>query len=97
MNHILAYRPASRVCPRRTYAEKEAASRRATDALVLEDAERLIAAWNERQKKRMPMLPTFAVARSWLSLSRLTQADLAANAAKLLVVIFSKELDCIIA
>ncbi len=30
-------------------------SRRATDAQVLEDAERLIAAWNERQAKRMPM------------------------------------------
>jgi hypothetical protein len=41
---------------RRTAAEKEAASRRATDAQVLEDAERLIAAWNERQAKRMPML-----------------------------------------
>jgi hypothetical protein len=37
-------------------AEKEAAGRRATDAPVLEDAERLIAAWNERQAKRMPML-----------------------------------------
>jgi hypothetical protein len=33
-----------------------AAARRATDAQVLEDAERLIAAWNERQAKRMPML-----------------------------------------
>ena len=33
---------------RRQAAEKEAASRRATDAQVLEDAERLIAAWNER-------------------------------------------------
>jgi hypothetical protein len=34
---------------RREVAEKEAANRRATDAQVLEDAERLIAAWNERQ------------------------------------------------
>jgi len=41
---------------RREVAEKEAASRRATDAQVLEDAERLIGAWNERQAKRMPML-----------------------------------------
>jgi hypothetical protein len=53
---------------RREAAEKKAASRRATDAQVLEDAERgaairagywflcLIAAWNERQAKRMPML-----------------------------------------
>ena len=36
-------------------AEKEAAARRATDAQVLEDAERLIDAWNERQAKRMPI------------------------------------------
>ena len=41
---------------RRQTAEKEAAGRRATDPQVLEDAERLIAAWNERQAKRMPML-----------------------------------------
>ena len=49
---------------RRQVAEKEAASRRATDAQVLEDAERLIAAWNERQAKRMPMLfsPTIGAA-----------------------------------
>jgi hypothetical protein len=38
--------------------------RHATDAQVLEDAERLIAAWNERQAKRMPMLfsPTIGAA-----------------------------------
>jgi hypothetical protein len=49
---------------RRDAAEKEAASRRATDAQVLEDAERLIAAWNERQAARMPMLfsPTIGAA-----------------------------------
>ena len=41
---------------RREAAEREAARHRATDAQVLEDAERLIAAWNERQAKRMPML-----------------------------------------
>src|SRR6266516_1030597 len=41
---------------RRETAEKEAANRRATDAQELEDAERLIATWNERQTKRMPML-----------------------------------------
>src|SRR6516165_8466695 len=40
----------------REAAEREAAARRATDAQVLEDAERLIAAWNERQAKRMPMI-----------------------------------------
>jgi len=43
---------------------------RATDAQVLEDAERLIAAWNERQARRMPMLfsPTIEAAlasRHW--------------------------------
>ena len=49
---------------RRQVAEKEAAARRATDAQVLEDAERLIGAWNERQAKRMPMLfsPTIGAA-----------------------------------
>jgi hypothetical protein len=49
---------------RRRLAEKEAAARRASDAQVLEDAECLIAGWNERQKKRMPMLfsPTIGAA-----------------------------------
>ena len=49
---------------RRQAAEKEAATRRATDALILEDAERLIAGWNERQAQRMPMLfsPTIGAA-----------------------------------
>jgi hypothetical protein len=49
---------------RREAAEKEAANRRATDAQVLEDAERLISAWNDRQEKRMPMLfsPTIGAA-----------------------------------
>jgi hypothetical protein len=49
---------------RRQAAEKEAAARRATDAQVLEDAERLITAWNERQAKRMPTLfsPTIGAA-----------------------------------
>ena len=37
-------------------AEKEAAAKRATEAQFFEDAGRLIAAWNERQAKRMPML-----------------------------------------
>jgi hypothetical protein len=41
---------------RRQVAEKEAAARRATNAQVLEDAERLIAAWNERQALRAPMI-----------------------------------------
>jgi hypothetical protein len=49
---------------RRRLAEKESAARRATDAQVLEDAERLITAWNERQAKRMPPLfsPTIGAA-----------------------------------
>ena len=49
---------------RRQVAEKEAAARRATEAQVLEDGERLIAAWNERQAKQMPMLfsPTIGAA-----------------------------------
>jgi beta-phosphoglucomutase-like phosphatase (HAD superfamily) len=55
---------------RRQAAEKEAAARRATEIQVLEDAERLIDAWNERQAKRMPMLfsPTIGAAiasRHW--------------------------------
>jgi hypothetical protein len=41
---------------RRQVAEKEAAARGATDAQILADADRLIAAWNERQAKRMPMI-----------------------------------------
>jgi hypothetical protein len=50
---------------RREAANKEAATRRATDAQVLEDAERLIAAWNERQALRAPMVvfsPTIGAA-----------------------------------
>ena len=55
---------------RRRAAEKEAAARRATESQALEDAERLVAAWNERQAQRMPMLfsPTIgaaAAARCW--------------------------------
>ena len=37
---------------RRQAVEKEAAASRATDAQVLEDAERINAAWNERQAER---------------------------------------------
>ena len=49
---------------RRRVADAEAVAKRATDAQVLEDAERLIAAWNERQAKRMPLLfaPTIGAA-----------------------------------
>jgi hypothetical protein len=49
---------------RREAAEKEAATRRATDAQVLEDAERLIGAWNERRAISAPMIfsPTIGTA-----------------------------------
>jgi len=50
---------------RRRAAEKEAAAKRATDAQLLEDAERLIAAWNERQAKRMPMLFSPTIGAAW--------------------------------
>ena len=60
---------------RRREAEKEAAARRATDRRILEDAEQLITAWNERQAKRMPMLfsPTIGAAitaRYWFLRAR---------------------------
>jgi len=41
---------------RKAKADAEVAARRATDARVLQDAERLITAWNERQARRMPLL-----------------------------------------
>jgi hypothetical protein len=49
---------------RREAAEKQAASRRATDAQILEYAGRLIAAWNERRAKQMPTIfsPTISAA-----------------------------------
>ena len=51
-------------------AEKEAAAKRATEAQVLEDAGRLVAAWNAGLAERMPMLfsPTIGCAlkaRHW--------------------------------
>ena len=55
---------------RKTEAEKQARARRALDTQILEDALRLVAAWNERQAGRMPMLfsPTIGAAitaRHW--------------------------------
>ena len=55
---------------RKTEADKEAGARRGRGPQILEDAERLIAAWNERRAKRMPMLfaPTIGAAiaaRHW--------------------------------
>jgi hypothetical protein len=49
-------------------AAKETAARRATEAQILEDATQLIAVWNERRAKRMPMLfsPTIgAASKQW--------------------------------
>ena len=48
----------------RRVAEKQAAERRATDPQIIEDAERFVATWNERQERRMPMLfsPTIGAA-----------------------------------
>jgi hypothetical protein len=55
---------------RKTEADEEAAGRRGLGSQILEDAERLIAAWNERQARQMPMLfaPTIGAAiaaRHW--------------------------------
>jgi hypothetical protein len=49
---------------RRQEAEKKAAGRRATERQILEDADHLVAVWNDRQAKRMPMLfsPTLGAA-----------------------------------
>ena len=49
---------------RKAKADAEAKAKRATDVQVLADAEGLIAAWNERQRKGMPMLfaPTIGAA-----------------------------------
>jgi hypothetical protein len=49
---------------RKAQADAEAAARRAADTQVLVDAEALIAAWNGRQVRRMPLLfaPTIGAA-----------------------------------
>lgn len=49
---------------RKAHTATELAARRATDQQVREDAERLIANWNERQGARMPLLfsPTIGAA-----------------------------------
>jgi hypothetical protein len=53
-------------------AEQEAAARRATEKQILEDADRLVSVWNERQAKRMPcwFLPTIVCARLRARLAR---------------------------
>jgi hypothetical protein len=55
---------------RKAKADAEAEAKRATNAQVLGDAETLIAAWTDRQAKRMPMLFTPSIgaaiaARHW--------------------------------
>jgi hypothetical protein len=49
---------------RRRVAEKKAAEQRATSPQIVDDAERLVVLWNERQELRMPMLfaPTIEAA-----------------------------------
>jgi hypothetical protein len=49
---------------RRRAAATKAAEQRATDPQIMADAERLVAVWNERQKRQMPMLfsPTIGAA-----------------------------------
>jgi hypothetical protein len=49
---------------RKAKADAEVAARRAADSRVLADAKRLIAVWNERQARRMPLLfaPTIGAA-----------------------------------
>lgn len=49
---------------RRRAAEKKAGKQRTTDPQIMEDAERPVAVWNERQKQQMPMLfsPTIGAA-----------------------------------
>jgi hypothetical protein len=49
---------------RRRAAENKAAEQRATDPQIVADAERLVAVWNERQQRHMPMLfsPTIGAA-----------------------------------
>jgi hypothetical protein len=49
---------------RKAGADAEVGARRAADCQVFADAERLIAAWNERQARSMPLLfaPTIGAA-----------------------------------
>src|ERR1700683_4486763 len=51
---------------RAAIAAKEAEARRALGRQILEDAERVVSAWNARQEARMPMLfsPTISAALS---------------------------------
>ena len=49
---------------RRRAAANKATEQRATDPQIVADAERLVAVWNERQRRHMPMLfaPTIGAA-----------------------------------
>jgi len=50
---------------RRQAAEQVAAARRATERQILEDAEHLIADWNERPARRTPTIGVALAARYW--------------------------------
>jgi hypothetical protein len=63
--HATSFNPRKREADRKAKTDAEAATRRATDAQVLEDTEHLVGAWNDRQTWRMPLL--FAPCRPWSS------------------------------
>jgi hypothetical protein len=63
--HAMSFNPRKLEADRKAKTDVEAATRRATDAQVLEDTERLVGAWNDRQARRMPLL--FAPCRPWSS------------------------------
>jgi hypothetical protein len=50
---------------RRQEAEKEAAARRAADRQIFDDADHLIAVWNERQAKFSPTVGAAITAGYW--------------------------------
>jgi hypothetical protein len=60
---------------RRQATEQAAAARRATDRQILDDAEQLVTAWNERQAKRMPMLFSPTIGAAVRPLPRRCRAD----------------------
>ena len=61
----MGFNPRKMEAGRKAKADAEVAAGRATDAQVLQDAERPIGDWNERQARRMPLL--FAPTPRWRS------------------------------
>jgi hypothetical protein len=51
----MGFNPRKMEAGRKAKADAEVAAGRATDAQVLQDAERPIGDWNERQARRMPL------------------------------------------